>query len=1031
MPRSPAGISMRRPCAGSPSASASLRLRATSRKRSPRSSTGSPRRLPRARTWRLRPPPRSHRCSTPSSPPCRRPTALGSGASTPPTTAPAPRSRACANGSGRPRTRRPNGSCARSARPIWRRGCCGTFASSSRALPRPRRSSAAAGLGGIRRREPQPEGILLLDEPEGEVTHEPAAEQAHGVVAHRPQARGGEGGEPGELLGEVLHDAHRVAATGLVAGECRGEVARAGELPGEDGRVAERAAGALAEVGRHGVGGVAEEDQAAVAPTGAVDADHLGEHQVLDASDPGKHLAGEGKRARPGSAKARRVAVRERRAQCRRVGGGIEVRAAVDRRDPEDAERGPVLGEPLEPQRRAQAAGVAVRAAHARVEAPVLADAGVRAVGADDEIRGERSRAGRRPVGDLASGGRGEARHGHVEDRYAGGVGDAQPLDSRPAPQEPLVEVEAVEHGEAVRLEQHARADGPRRGLRLEQRHPGPRTREQQRGGQPSDAAAHDHDVPVVHGGLIASSRGSGKPGPAVDSASPRALLCGMDDTTESRALRTLREIVESGRPRVYLRSAEEGRVLALLREVAATLFSPPAPLWLWSLTQGMRRDGDGDGGGEPLGPRAALDFVAAHAGPGVFLFADFHDPMREAAEVRRRLRDLYAACLDRRKLLVVCSPVKLVPEELERQMVYVELAVPDLPELIAHLRQTAPGLAAAGAAVDASEATLFQLARALQGLTLDEVHHALRRAIAARNALDAASAPALLEEKRVLVKRTGTIEYIPTDVDLDQIGGLELMKKWLRARRKLFAMRDRLSAEIVPKGVLVMGISGCGKSLCIKAIASCFELPLYRIDMIEVFSGQHGPPEGAFAKACHMLESMAPAVVWFDEIEAAINAQAKEGELGRIFGFFLTWMQEKTRGLFVGATANRIDLLPAEMIRKGRFDEVFFVDLPLDDERIEIFRVHLRRRGIDPSGFNLEPLKKFTRGWTGAEIEQCVVASLTAARLAERDLTVEDLLNATANVVPLSKTMKEQVDHIRNWAYDRAVRASPREFSR
>jgi SpoVK/Ycf46/Vps4 family AAA+-type ATPase len=502
-----------------------------------------------------------------------------------------------------------------------------------------------------------------------------------------------------------------------------------------------------------------------------------------------------------------------------------------------------------------------------------------------------------------------------------------------------------------------------------------------------------------------------------------------MDDTTESRALRTLREIVESGRPLVYVRSAEEGRVIALLREVASALFAPPAPLWLWSLTQGMRRDGDS--GGEPLGPRAALDFVAAQAGPGVFLFADFHDPMRELPEVRRRLRDLYAACLDSRKLVVVCSPVKLVPEELERQMVYVELAVPDLPELIAHLRQTAPGLAAAGAAVDASEATLFQLARALQGLTLDEVHHAIRRAIAARNALDAASVPALLEEKRVLVKRTGMIEYIPTDVDLDQIGGLELMKKWLRERRKLFAMRDRLSAEIVPKGVLVMGISGCGKSLCIKAIASCFELPLYRIDMIEVFSGQHGPPEGAFAKACHMLESMAPAVVWFDEIEAAINAQAKEGELGRIFGFFLTWMQEKTRGLFVGATANRIDLLPAEMIRKGRFDEVFFVDLPLDDERIEIFRVHLRRRGIDPSGFNLEPLKKFTRGWTGAEIEQCVVASLTAARLAERDLTVEDLLNATANVVPLSKTMKEQVDHIRNWAYDRAVRASPREFSR
>jgi SpoVK/Ycf46/Vps4 family AAA+-type ATPase len=160
-------------------------------------------------------------------------------------------------------------------------------------------------------------------------------------------------------------------------------------------------------------------------------------------------------------------------------------------------------------------------------------------------------------------------------------------------------------------------------------------------------------------------------------------------------------------------------------------------------------------------------------------------------------------------------------------------------------------------------------------------------------------------------------------------------MKKWLLDRKRLFEMRDSVAAEIVPKGVLVMGISGCGKSLSIKAVASCFELPLYRIDMIEIFSGRHGKPEGAFAEACHMLESMAPAVVWFDEIEAGISTQAKEGELGRIFGFFLTWMREKARGLFVGATANRIDLLPAEMIRKGRFDEVFFVDLPLDDERL------------------------------------------------------------------------------------------------
>ncbi len=501
-----------------------------------------------------------------------------------------------------------------------------------------------------------------------------------------------------------------------------------------------------------------------------------------------------------------------------------------------------------------------------------------------------------------------------------------------------------------------------------------------------------------------------------------------MTDEAESRALRSLRDITESGRPLAYVRSAEERRIMALLRE-AAGRSKPALPVWTWSLTEGMRRDGAKSG--KETGPRAALDFVAAHEGPAYFLFKDFHEPMRESAEVRRRLRDLYEQSLDTGKLLLICAPVKFIPEEIERSIVYVELAVPDLPELVGFLHREAEAIRAAGGTVDTSEATAVQLARALQGLTLDDAHHAVRRAAAARQALDAGSVPLLLEEKRLLVNRAGLIEYVPTETGLEHVGGLEILKKWLLERHKLFQMRDRISAEIVPKGILVMGISGCGKSLSIKAIASCFGLPLYRIDMIEIFSGQHGKPEGAFARACHMLESMAPAVVWFDEIEAGINAQAKEGELGRIFAFFLTWMQEKARGLFVGATANRIDLLPAEMIRKGRFDEVFFVDLPLDDERMEIFRVHLRRRGLDPSRFNLEPLKKFTKGWTGAEIEQCVVSALTTAHLQDRELTDADLFNLTANVVPLSKTMKEQVEMIRNWAFDRAVRASPRESVR
>lgn len=499
----------------------------------------------------------------------------------------------------------------------------------------------------------------------------------------------------------------------------------------------------------------------------------------------------------------------------------------------------------------------------------------------------------------------------------------------------------------------------------------------------------------------------------------------------DSRSLKTLRDIIESGRPLTYIRSAEEHRIGELLREAAQRFFASPVPVWTWSLTEGMRREDGSEAAAESFSPRAALDYIAGYEDAAIFHLKDFHDPMREAPEIRRRLRDLYESCFDHGKFVVISSPVKFIPEELEREMVYIELNVPDIVELVRFLRQEAATITAAGQTVDTSDATLLQLGRALQGLTLDESRHAVRRALAQRNALDTGSVHALQEEKKLLVNRTGMIEYIADGIRVEEIGGLETLKKWLLERRKLFLMRDSVSAEIVPKGVLVMGISGCGKSLSVKAIASCFELPLYRIDMTEIFSGRHGKPEGAFVQACRMLEDMAPAVVWFDEIEAGISTQSKEGELGRIFGFFLTWMQEKARGLFVGATANRIDLLPAEMIRKGRFDEVFFVDLPTDDERVEIFKVHLLRRDVDPSGFNVERMKRFTKGWTGAEVEQCVVSAMTTARLEDRDVTDDDLLNVASTIVPLSKTMKEQVDIIRAWAFDRAVRASPREFSR
>jgi hypothetical protein len=489
-----------------------------------------------------------------------------------------------------------------------------------------------------------------------------------------------------------------------------------------------------------------------------------------------------------------------------------------------------------------------------------------------------------------------------------------------------------------------------------------------------------------------------------------------------------IREIFESGRPLTYICSAEEQRVATVLREVALRLPNSPVPVWTWSLTEGMRRGGEA-AVTDTRDPRHALDFVVAHKDPAIFHLKDFHEPMRESAEVRRRLRDVYEECFKRGQFAVITSPVRSIPQEIERSIVLLEFRTPDAVELAQFLRTEIARTTPAGSP-GVGQDTLDQMASALQGLTLDEARFALHRALAANPHLGPHSLPALLEEKRLLINRSGVIEYVATPESVDDLGGLDGLKTWLRERRQLFHMRDGLASEIVPKGVLIMGIPGCGKSLCVKAIASSFQLPLYRVDMTEIFSGRHGKPETAFVQACRTLEDMAPAVLGFDEIEMGITSAESSGEQGRIFAFFLTWMQEKTRGLFVAATANRIDLLPAEMIRKGRFDEVFFVDLPIRDERLEIFKIHLSRRGVDLAGIDLEELTQLANGWTGAEIEQCVVSAITKARLADREVTQVDLVTVAVKLVPLSRTMREQISHIRGWASERAMRATPQALA-
>ncbi len=477
-----------------------------------------------------------------------------------------------------------------------------------------------------------------------------------------------------------------------------------------------------------------------------------------------------------------------------------------------------------------------------------------------------------------------------------------------------------------------------------------------------------------------------------------------------------LNQLFAAGRSLILVQTFEEDRLQNLLEGLAKHYGKE---LWVWSVNLGIQR------GAETIDqtrhPEDALAWLSNREERPVIWLKDM--TRHDRPEVIRGLRDLYYRWRDG-GFAVISATSRLIPPDLEREMAWYQLDMPAQVELVAAVKQWSEEL---GLSIALSDQVI---SATLKGLTLAEARHALVRLKNDPPPEDRVLA-VLQEEKRRLVSKIGTLEYIPRVPKLNELGGLSNLKEWLAQRRDLIVSTDDKDREIVPKGILLMGVSGCGKSLCIKAISSAWQLPLYRIEMTRVFSGAFGSPELAFANACRLMEELAPAVLWIDEIEMGLSAEgssAADTVLSRIFAFFLTWMQEKPPGLFVAATANRIDLLPAEMIRKGRFDQVFFVDLPTQSEREQIFEIHLKRRGYEPAAFTPEVFADATQGWNGAEIEQCVIAAVTNARMEQRDLQLKDLYATRKQIVPISQTMEEQVRHIRNWAYERAVRASAEE---
>ncbi|MGZ3604599.1 MAG: AAA family ATPase [Thermodesulfobacteriota bacterium] len=494
----------------------------------------------------------------------------------------------------------------------------------------------------------------------------------------------------------------------------------------------------------------------------------------------------------------------------------------------------------------------------------------------------------------------------------------------------------------------------------------------------------------------------------------------------KQQILQDLKKFILSKASIVYIQSDEEDRVESLLKDLTAT-FQPKPKLFIWNPFQGLTVENEKiDNSKNPI---EALDRVIQNSEQAFYLFEGLHSFFTTDLLVPRKLKDLHRSLRNRYATLFIVAPILVVPEELKRDMVVYELPMPDAVEVERTL------MAIISSTPQASKLTEFltpemkdRLVKAALGLSLDQVARAFRSALIGRTTIDPSLIDAVIEEKGQLIRKSGILNLVINRPGLEDIGGLENLKDWLRKRSKVLSGEGTSFGLQIPKGVLITGLSGCGKSLCAKAFASFWHIPLLHLDMGRLYDGTIGEPEEALQIALRTSESVAPCVLWIDEIEAGISIQSQKaggGSQSRVFASFLTWMQEKTVFVFIAATANVIELLPPEVLRKGRFDQIFFVTLPNVQERRLIFSIHLKKTGADLSQINLDMLVKVSEGFNGAEIEQAVNGAMIEAFNSGRKMNEQDLVISAGNIVPLSITMREEIGRMERWAYNRAIPAS------
>ena len=496
---------------------------------------------------------------------------------------------------------------------------------------------------------------------------------------------------------------------------------------------------------------------------------------------------------------------------------------------------------------------------------------------------------------------------------------------------------------------------------------------------------------------------------------------------------RQLEILIRARYPYLYVLSWEERRIEDLLRRLALRL---GYRLYEWTVTQGLvslETSPKVAVAPDALTALQALEYIEQHREAALYLLKDFHPFLDTGATrgdptVLRKLRDLIRPLKESRKTVIFLSPLVRLPPEIEKDVTVVDFSLPTPEELRDALQRILRSARAQGNLhIRLTPEEESEILRAAQGLTVNEAENVFAKSLVLKRRLDIAT---IVAEKKQIIQKSQVLEYYESQEGIDYVGGMNELKAWLHKRRLAFSDQARAFGLPEPRGLLLLGVQGCGKSLLAKAVATLWQLPLLRLDMGRIFSEWVGASEQNIRRALQLAESVAPAILWIDEIEKGLagiqsSGRSDAGTAARVMGSFLVWLQEKTAPVFVIATSNDISLLPPELLRKGRFDEIFFVDLPTLVEREEIFAIHLAKRNRNPRQFDLTRLAQASEGFSGAEIEQVIIDALYDAFDAERDLTEEDILRNITQTLPLSRTMAEQISALRRWARTHARPAS------